>query len=194
MSESKSSNDFLKGKASQFISLVSGLAEKKIHQIVDRGAEQLSGIERGIQEAYHIIIDNIEDWSNRFTEKEPGEFINGDLVISPVDIVIPGNVIWLSSTERGREASSLIKAGEVFEFNEELIPYLKTPLFEADTKAAIEWARLDELDKLLKKGNYTDSMNVTDNGQVFSLRSLEHYIKQRKSEIKQQSQQEPENA
>ena len=32
-------NDYLKDKATQFISLVSGLAEKKIHQIVDKGSE-----------------------------------------------------------------------------------------------------------------------------------------------------------
>lgn len=191
MSDSKSSNDFLKGKASQFISLVSGLAEKKIHQIVDRGAEQLSGIERGIQEAYHTIIDNIEDWSNRFAEKEPGEFINGDLVISPVDIFIPSDVTLTSSSGASVNIKHFIKAGEVFEFKEELIPYLKTPLFEADTKAAIEWARIDELNKL-----FNDLRNGEKNMTIHtgnSITWLESYLHTRKSEITNSNQKEPEN-
>jgi len=182
MSDSKSSNDFLKGKASQFISLVSGLAEKKIHQIVDRGAEHLSGIERGIQDAYHTIIENFEDWSNRFKEKEPGEFVNGDLVISPVDIVYTSGIFSVrpNGDTTKQSETKIIKAGEVFEFREELIPYLKTPLFEADTKAAIEWARMDELNKLKV---WSDTNTETSVHRQYVQSVLESYIDNRKSDI-----------
>lgn len=191
MSDSKSSNDFLKGKASQFISLVSGLAEKKIHTIVELGAEQLSVIEKGIQDAYHTVVDNLEDWTNRFREKEPGEFTNGDLAISPVDIVYETKIFSVNKngdTTKQSETKT-IKAGEVFEFKEELIPYLKTSLFEADTKAAIEWARLDELNQL----------NYLIQGESWHLALSDHqrikeYIKLRQEEIKRTNQPEPEKA
>ena len=186
MSKSK---DYIKKKASEFISLVSGLAEKKIHTIVELGAEQLSVIEKGIQDAYHTVVDNLEDWTNRFREKEPGEFTNGDLAISPVDIVYQTKIFSVNKngdTTKQSETKT-IKAGEVFEFKEELIPYLKTPLFEADTKAAIEWARLDELNQL----NYLiqgESWRVA----LSDPQRIKEYIKLRQEQIKRTNQPEPE--
>lgn len=183
------SNDYIKKKASEFISLVSGLAEKKIHTIVERGAEQLSVIEKGIHDAYHTVVDNLEDWTSRFREREPGEFTDGDLVISPVDIVYESGIFSVKpngDTTKQSETRT-IKAGEVFEFNEKLIPYLKTPLFEADTKAAIEWARLDELSKI----------NDLIQGQSWHLalsdqERIKEYIKLRQEQIKRTNQPESE--
>jgi len=182
-----SKNDYFKNKASQFISLVSGLAEKKIHSIVDKSSELSSGIEKGIQEAYQTIIDNISDWTDRFSEKDPGEFTNGDLVISPVDVVYPFGIFTVNSNGETNSESHIIKAGEVFEFDEKLIPFLKTPLFEADTKAAIEWARLDELNKIhniLTSESWKFSLSHGE------LHRMKEYIGNRKLEISKSNQEE----
>lgn len=143
-------NDYLKNKATQFISLVSGLAEKKIHQIVDKGSEISSGIEKGVQDTYHTIVTNLKDLIENFDEKQPGEFENGDLAISPVDIIYPGEITFVRPNGDATKEDNIIRAGEVFEFDEKIISYIKTPLYEPDIKTAVCWARRDEINHLEK--------------------------------------------
>jgi hypothetical protein len=169
-------NDHIKSKATQFISLVSGLAEKKIHQIVDKGSELSSEIEKGVHKAYHTIMDNLKDVIENFDEKEPGEFENGDLAISPVDIVYPGAVIFIRQ-------ENIIRAGEVFEFHERLIPYIRTPLYEPDIKTAVQYARIDELDRI-RQSIFDDR---PDRVGVGYMDRLSERMEQRKKELLQSS-------
>ncbi len=176
-------NDHIKSKATQFISLVSGLAEKKIHQIVDKGSELSSEIERGVHKAYHTIMDNLKDVIENFDEKEPGEFENGDLAISPVDIIYPGETIFVNSNGDANKDGNVIRAGEVFEFHERLIPYIKTPLYEPDIKTAVQYARIDELDRI-RQSIFDDR---PDRVGVGYMDRLSERMEQRKKELLQSS-------
>lgn len=131
----KTNQDKIKNKASKFISLVSGLTEKTIHSIVDKSTEVSSVIEEAIIKAYNDLHENLEDWVANLKEKQVDELENGDLVISPVDILINGSIKY--------------KVGEVFELNVNEARFIKTPLFLADVKIAVKWARLNQIQQTL---------------------------------------------
>lgn len=163
------SKEHIKDKASKFISMVSGFAEKKIHDIVDKGSEAASMVEKGIKDAYHKIVDELYDIINNLKERHPGEFTDQDLVISPVDIVIDGKVKY--------------PAGAIFEFKESEIEHFKTPLYEPDVKMVVDWARIDELNKLYTRAKAVHALNGSEPNEsdcVFTLHSIHNYIDMRK--------------
>ncbi len=104
-------------------------------------------------ELYHKLVSNIEEILT--DEDDKPQFEPGDLVISPVDIIVPGTKMCTLPTGKSIYDDILIKAGEIFEFEERLIPYIHTSLFSPDVKSAVKWARLDEcqkIDKILFNG------------------------------------------
>lgn len=155
----------IKKKASGFISMVSGLTEKAVHTIIEKGAAASGSIEEGISKAYKDIKDNLAVWMKAFKEKSVQDLQPGDIIISPVDVVIDGKVKF--------------QAGQIFEFTPEFAHYIKTPVFEPDVRTAAAWARVDENQKTMKiVVPYT-----TENGQVDT---LNEYLRARNEEIKKE--------
>lgn len=124
----------IKAKATQFLAKAFGFSEKTIHKIIDSSSDLTDNVSQSVQKAYTEFKEHIMHMIDQLKEKQVDELENGDLVISPVDIKDSNQTI--------------IPAGDIFEFNENLIPYLKTPLYEPDIKSAVKWARIDELQKL----------------------------------------------
>ncbi len=125
-----------------------------------------------VSNTVHNLIDDIEELTSGLQQKEPGEFQVGDLAISPVDIIVDKEIKY--------------KAGEVFRFVEELVPFLTAPLFEPDIKRAVIWARIHELDALGSRGRLMNNVDISNNTKcLFTLESLELYIKTRKAFIQE---------
>ena len=127
--DTKNSQEDYKKQASKIISNVFGYTEKFVHDVIDKGSELADTAGKNIHKAYGEIKDLLE----RLDEKDPDDLKYGDLVISPVDII--------DATSK----EVLIKAGQVFEYNEKIKPHVGNELLEPDQKDLVKYGRIQEL-------------------------------------------------
>lgn len=170
----------IKAKATQFLAKAFGFSEKAIHKIVDSGSDLTDNVSQSVQKAYTEFKEHIIHIIDRLKEKQVDELEDGDLVISPVDIKDSNQTI--------------IPAGEVFEFNENLIPYLKTPilkapLYEPDIKTAVKWARTQE-----NKRTIMIIEQQTNQADTVSASSIKHSLESRNEELNKKPEPEPASA
>ena len=163
----------IKAKATQFLAKAFGFSEKAIHKIVDSGSDLTDNVSQSIQKAYTEFKEHVMHIIDQLKEKQVDELENGDLVISPVDIKDSNQTI--------------IPAGEVFEFNANLIPYLKTPLYEPDIKTAVKWARIQENERTIM---YINQANMS--GSIVSTTYIISILTTRNEDLNKKP--EPESA
>ncbi len=122
----------IKQKASKILSQLFNTTEYAVHHIIDQGTQFKNEAEQKIVMAYNQFKEILSE----LNVKDKATLKPGDLLISPIDIVHPiKNII-------------LVPAGQVFEYTEELIPFIKTDLLEPSKKDLVHYGALKELSHL----------------------------------------------
>ena len=132
--------DDLKKQASKIIASILGHTEHFVHSVIDEGSNLAGSAEEKIRKAY----DGIKDLLSKLDEKDPSNLKFGDLVISPVDI------------------NDQIKAGEVFEYNKDTAPLVKSEtLLVPDQQSLVKYGRIQELKSIKRAFDIMPSLDKT---------------------------------
>ncbi len=157
---SNDKNKDLKQSVSDFIGSFSKSMEKAAHVTIDKTGEFTGFVKDSIKEGFEQFSGGVQEFIELIKQVDVTTLVAGDLVVSKTDI-------------KRKDGTVLHKAGDVFEFSEDLIPLLgESPLFVPDTKTAVKFARLDEIKKLYGRAD------------LFNPIAVDTYLKVRTEEIK----------
>lgn len=139
----------IKEKASKIISGIFNLTEKGVHAIIDKGNTLTHTIDKKVSDTYDSLVKNLEKFIDEFEEKDIDKLTPGELVISPVDIVVFDKVQH--------------RAGEIFRFDEKIIPFVKAKLYKPNEETIERWARKTELEKILPHLTQSQDIQMVKN-------------------------------
>lgn len=144
----------IKEKASKIISGIFNLTEKGVHAIIDKGNTLTHNIDKKVSDTYNSLVKNLEKFMNEFEETNLETLCHGELVISPVDIIVFDKVEY--------------KAGVIFRFDEKIIPFVKAKLYKPHEEAIIDWATKVEIQYIL--GLLKNNIDMTSLNKLLSNR------------------------